>query len=380
MKRVVWPRLAQALCVVCLAARVASAQPSPEPVTWQYGGFVDGAFMETPNDPDNHVFRSRATTWHLDNWYVNMAAIYAKKKATAQSRWGVEIEAQDGKDDEIFGFSGTAPNLKGADVLRHLGLANVSYLAPVGKGLTVQGGIFGSLIGYDGLYAKDNFNYTRPWGAEYTPYLLLGVNASYPVSDRLTVTGFVVNGYAHLADASDRPSVGGQVGYALTPRDTLKETIFWGPQQSNAAVKYWRVLTDTILEHKTDPVTVAFEYTMSSEQVNTGGDPTALWISSQLPVRWHLQGPWTVALRPEVAWDRDGRWTLARQTIKAFTATLEYKLPYKWSTTILRGEYRVDDSRGPQGGFFTQHGLLTPTQQLFIVAAIVSFDSPASSH
>lgn len=32
-----------------------------------------------------------------------------------------------------------------------LGLANVSYLTPAGNGLTVKGGIFGSLIGYDGL-------------------------------------------------------------------------------------------------------------------------------------------------------------------------------------------------------------------------------------
>src|SRR5262249_1386005 len=157
---------------------------------------------------------------HLNNWYVNMAAAYAKKKPTEQSRWGAEIEVQEGKDDEIFGFSASAPNLKGSDFLRHFGLADVSYLAPVGKGLTIQGGIFASLIGYDSLYAKDNFNYTRPWGADFTPYLMLGVNAQYPVSDRLSVAGFVVNGYWHLADANSVPSVGGQVAYKLTPKDT----------------------------------------------------------------------------------------------------------------------------------------------------------------
>jgi hypothetical protein len=36
----------------------------------------------------------------------------------------------------------------------------------------------------------------------------------------------------------------------------------------------------------------------------------------------------------------------------------------------------VDDSRGPQGGFFKGDGL-TPTQNLFIFAAIFTFDSPA---
>ena len=71
---------------------------------------------------------------------------------------------QGGKDSQVFGFSATAPNFPGYRGLRHLGLANGSYLASVGKGLTLQGGIFGSLIGYDALYAKDNFEYTRPWG------------------------------------------------------------------------------------------------------------------------------------------------------------------------------------------------------------------------
>jgi hypothetical protein len=388
----VWTRLPQAALLVCAIGRVAVAQTPAPPVQpadatpnpeWQYGGFVDGAYLEDPNDPANHVFRSRGTTWHVNNWYVNMAAAYAKKKATEQSRWGTELEVQEGKDDEIFGFSATAPNLKGSDFLRHIGLADVSYLAPVGKGLTVQGGIFGSLIGYDSLYAKDNFNYTRPWGADFTPYLMLGVNASYPVSDRLTATGFVVNGYWHLADANHVPSVGGQIAYKLTAKDTLKETVLWGPHQADTSLKFWRFLTDTIVEHKTDPVTVAFEYTMSSEQVDTAGDPTALWISAQLPLRWTVRGPWSVSVRPEVAWDRDGRWTLASQTIKALTATLEYKIPYKWASTILRGEYRVDDSRGPQGGFFKGDYLspgvvgLTPTQHLFIFAAIFTFDSPA---
>ena len=100
------------------------------------------------------------------------------------------------------------PNLAGSKWLRHLGLANVSYLAPVPKGLTVQGGIFPSLIGYDALYSKDNLSYTRPWGADFTPYLMMGVNASYPLNEKLTGTLFAVTGYWHLANANSVPSSG----------------------------------------------------------------------------------------------------------------------------------------------------------------------------
>src|SRR4029453_15355067 len=159
--------------------------PRPNPYA-QYGVFIDVAYLRAFNDPVNDVFRSRGTAWHVNDPYLNMAGSYVKKRASDASRWSAELLVQTGKDDEIFGFSATAPNLDGSDWLRHLGLANVSYIAPVGKGLTFQGGIFGSLIGYDSLYAKDNFNYTRPWGADFTPYLMLGGHAAYPFTDKLT--------------------------------------------------------------------------------------------------------------------------------------------------------------------------------------------------
>src|SRR6266542_439098 len=298
-------------------AQTPPASSSPQ-LEWQYGGFVDAGYLRDFNHPSNHVFRSRGTAWHVAEWDLNMAGAYVKKKPLEQSRWGAELLVHGGKDAEVFGFSATAPNMAGADWLRYLGLANVSYLAPVGKGLTLQAGIFSSVIGYDSLYAKDNFNYTRPWGADFTPYLMVGVNASYPFSDRLTATALVVNGYWHLADANNVPSVGGQVAYKVTPQDTVKQTVLWGPHQADTAFKYWRFLTDTIVEHKTDRVTLAFDYNMSVEQVVAStGNPNALWMSGQLPVHWTVRGPWSVSVRPEVAWDRDGRWTLARQTVKA---------------------------------------------------------------
>ena len=163
--------------------------PVPKPLTWQYGAFIDLGRLFSSTSPSNHLFRNRGTTPRLDKWDLNMTGAYVKKAASETSRAGVELTVQEGHDSEIFGFSATAPNIGGADWLLHLGPTNVSYLAPVGKGLTIQGGIFASVIGYDGLYAKDNFSYTRPWTGDYTPYFMLGVNASYPVTSRLTATG-----------------------------------------------------------------------------------------------------------------------------------------------------------------------------------------------
>jgi Putative beta-barrel porin-2, OmpL-like. bbp2 len=152
------PTLFTSLVPNRMPAQDASQQTKP---TWHYGGFADVGYLVDFNHPANHLFRNRSTTPRVDELDLNMAAIYLTKDASEKSRWGMELEAQAGEDSKIFGFSATAPNLAGANWLRQIGKADVSYLAPVGKGLTVQGGIFSSLIGYDSLYAKDNFNYRR---------------------------------------------------------------------------------------------------------------------------------------------------------------------------------------------------------------------------
>ena len=377
------------LLVLCawwvLPAPANAQEPQPQPAkpAWQFGAFLDVGYLLDFNHPENRVFRSRGTTWHVDRPQINMAAAYARKSASESSRWGLELTAQAGKDCKLFGFSATAPNIGGYQVLRQLGPTNVSYLAPIGKGLTVQGGIFSSLIGYDSLYAKDNFTYIRPWGADFTPYLMMGANASYPLADKLSGTLFVINGYWHLAHANNVPSFGGQLAFKATGLWTLKETLLAGPHQADTAAEFWRLLSDTIIERKTERLTIAFEYQISTERVAAAGNPRALWMAAQLPLRWQVYGPWSISLRPEFAWDRDGRWTLFRQTVKAVTTTLEYRLPFRRTETLLRAEYRYDDSRGPDGGFFRGRELspgvvgLTPTQHLFTVGIIMTFDSSA---
>jgi len=356
--------------------RASDAQAAP----WTYGGFADIAYLFAPQDPPNDQFRSRGTTWHLDDVYVNMAAVYARRLATASSRWGGEVTLHSGKDDEIFGFSATAPNIAGDEWLRHFGPTSVTYLANAGRGLTIQGGIFSSLIGYDSLYARDNLNYTRPWGADFTPYLMLGVNASYPVTGKLTMTGFVVNGYWHLANANSVPSTGAQLAYSFAPNLVFKQTVMAGPHQAETAPGYWRVISDTIVERRGERFVAALNFHFATERVDQVEPLRAWWVAAHLPMQWQPGGPWRISVRPEVAWDSIGRWTLAEQTVTALTTTLEYRTAAKSVGTSIRFEHRVDRSTGPQGGFFTDresatgNPALTPTQHLAIAALVLRFD------
>ena len=143
----------------------------------RYGGFVDVGYLRDFNEPSNHLFRSRGTAFHVNEWDLNMAGAYLKKKASEQSRWGTELLVQGGKDEEVFGLLGDRAQPRGRRRARASRPRERVVPGTVGTGLTVQGGSSRASIGYDSLYAKDNFNYTRPWGADFTPYLMTGVNA-----------------------------------------------------------------------------------------------------------------------------------------------------------------------------------------------------------
>ncbi|MGD9730323.1 MAG: outer membrane beta-barrel protein [Nitrospiraceae bacterium] len=358
-----------------------TGQPAGTSSDWHYGGFVDTAYALDFNFPANHLFRNRSTTPRVNELDLNMAAAYIRKDALPQSRWGAELTVHGGEDAKDFGFDVNKPKVEGSDALRHFGRANVSYLAPVGNGLMLQAGLFNSFIGYDSLYAKDNITYTRPWGGDYTPYLMFGANASYAFNERWTGAFFVINEYNQLQNTNSLPSYGGQVLYRPTSAWSFKETLYYGPDQSNTSMEFWRLFSDSIAEWKGDVLTLAVEYQVGTEVLAVPGSPRVFWMAAQLPMHWQI-GLWGFTVRPEVYWDRNGNMTGSEQLIRAVTTTLEYRLPYRWTNTIMELEYRYDESTGPGGGFFKGNEIrpgvigLTPAQHMVIAAVIVTFDSP----
>ncbi len=345
---------------------------------WHYGGFIDLGYLLDFNFPDNHLFRGRSTSPRVNQLDLNMMGAYIRKDANESSRWGTEWLLQAGQDSKAFGFAVGLPDAPNSDVWRHFGRANVSYLAPVGKGLTVQAGLFNSFIGYESLYAKDNSNYTRAWIADYSPYLMFGVNAVYPFNDQWTGAFFVINDYFHLEDSNNVPSYGAQLQYKPGSAWTVKETIYYGSDQANTAMEFWRFFSDSIIEWKGEAVTVGFDYQIGTQKnASAPGNPRDFYTGGTLEMRWHIAGPWAASLRPEFYWDRNGLMTGSEQFIKAITTTAEYRLPYMWTNTICRLEYRYDDSTGSGGGFFKgPNNVLTPGQQMLIFSVIGTFDSP----
>lgn len=351
---------------------------------WQHGGFVDVGYLHNSNHPDNHLWRSRQTSPRTTELAPNMGLAYVRKDPAEQSRWGVELALQAGYDTNDLlpdpQPGGTQP-ISGADTLRHLARANVSYLAPIGEGVTLTAGLFKGAKSYEEFYAKYNLNYTRAYLTDYNPNFLVGFGASYPVTKSLELGLYVVTEYLHLSHANDLPSYLSKLEWRASDHVTVYQSVYYGPDQQDTAMQYWRTFADSTVEWRTPDWRVALSYDVGSEKVADVGGVRATWMGAALFTHRHLTGPWSVAVRPEFYWDPQGRMTEHKQLIWANTTTLEYKKHLGRQLVIVRLEHRYDRSTGAQGGFFrdgsTSSGTagLTASQHLAILGVVWAFDS-----
>ncbi|MDH4152165.1 MAG: porin [Nitrospira sp.] len=354
---------------VCLA--LASMAPAadlgcaeePAASDWHYGGSIDLSYAADFNFPENHRWRSKTTTPNVNEPAINMAVGYVRKDATLQSRWGLELGLQGGNDTEGL----VPPSVPGrdkpvgyAEQLKHFSRANVSYLAPVGNGLTLTAGLFNSYIGYQSIYSRYNLNYTRSYMADNAPYFVFGLGATYRVNKAWQAGLYVINGYNYLSHINNQPSYGTQLQWTPTSHVTVTQNLYYGPDQSSTAIEFWRFFSDSILEWKDGPWTLALAYDIGTENAaEQAGHPRTFWTAGAFYARWNGQGPWSVALRPEFYWDRNGRISGSEQLLKAMTTTLEYRWTHPWQTALLRMEHRYDESTGAGGGFFMR-GTISP--------------------
>ena len=342
---------------------------------WHYGAYLDVNYAPDLSTPYSVPFRDKLTTMRLNQVTTDLAMAYLSKDATATSPFGFEFGLMTGSD-----MSGQMPKdnlMPGAQVLEHLARANISYQTSVGNGLKLVGGLMSSFIGYESFYAKDNINYSRAWGSDYSPYYLIGACALYPLNSAIDLGFYVVTDYNYLQVMNDQPKYAGQFVWRINPNLKWTENLFVGPEQTETDFRYWRGFFNSMLEYQNEDWLSALVIDVGSQKQAGGHEVQQLYAAAALYNRWHVSGPFSIGLRPELYYDPNGVQTGNIQFIKALTSTLEYKLTVEEITTRFRLEYRFDNSTGTQGGFYQAGGTrgpLTPSQSVIFLGVLMSFD------
>lgn len=223
----------------------------------------------------------------------------------------------------------------GPEVWKYVQQATVAARAPVGRGLLIEAGIYPSHIGLETLSSQANWNYTRSWMGEFSPYYETGVKATYSFTDHFAAQLHLLNGWQLISDNNHSAAVGTQLAWT-DERWSVALANFAGPELANDDA-HWRFFADLVLQLKVAQwLKLAVCGDVGLQQLP--GAQSAIWHTVAGYVRFQISSRLAAALRAEYFSDLQDVISGARQTLIEGTATLELT-PWPYLTLKLEGRY-----------------------------------------
>jgi hypothetical protein len=370
------------------AASTAAATPTKVAADLLRGmtinALLDGYYEYNTNSPVGRVNSLRAYDVSSNSFSLNQAdlVIESAPDLTIGKRVGLRLDFQYGQATSTL--QGNLANELRPDVYRPVYQAYGTYIAPLGKGLTLDFGKWGSSLGIEGSYTKDQLNYSRSYWYNYLPFYHTGLRAKYQVNDLFAVNLWITNGAQQTEDANNYKDQ--LYGFVLTPTPAITWTFNYYRGQEHPDVVYlqnapvgqpnlpnqqgsyilpianapdgklniadayvsWQVSTAFTLAAEADYVEQRL-YSYSAPEHVSGG---ALYGAYQLTPKVAL------AARAEYLADVGGLFSGTTQYLKEGTFTIDYRPANGF---LVRGEFRRDASNQH---YFLGHelGLLESTQ------------------
>ena len=340
--------------------------PAPNPVIeffkqTEISGFVDGYYLWAFNEENVQL---RNFDVQHNAFTLNYAEIAFGKPVSETSRGGFRVD---------FGAGDTADMVNlfepgGPDYLKHVQQAYVSYLAPVGSGLTIDFGKFVTPAGGEVIESKDNFNYSRGLlFALAIPYYHTGLRVGYAVNDQVSVTGFLVNGWNNVRENNDGKTVGVSLGLKPTDKAGVIVNYLVGDEFPEDTDGGTRNIIDVVGTYAaTDKLSLLGNVDYGFDELD--GEDVA-WYGIALGVKYQATPSWAFSPRYEWFVDDDGFATGLSQTLQEVTLTGEYKAT---GGLITRFEFRTDFS---DEDYFVNGDELKSTQPTLSVSFIYAFSS-----
>jgi hypothetical protein len=346
------------------------------------------------NRPVGRVNALRAYDVLSNNISLNQASMVFERAPDVRAGrpFGVRIDLQFGQATDTL--QGNPTNEPRPQIYRNLFQAYGTYVAPVGKGLTLDVGKWGSSIGIEGNYTKDQMNYSRSYWYDFLPFYHMGLRAGYKLNDQLTLNYWLVNG-TNQAEATNgfKDEL---FGFTATPRKSITWNVnyYLGqehpdrlPVLTGGSIPVQPGLAFTAIRPAPDGRLHIFDSYVSWQAVPKlalalEGDYVIqrLWrtsspgrssapshvIGGAAYARYQFTPKIAVAGRAEYLSDRGGLFSGLTQALKETTATFDYKFAEGF---LMRYEWRRDFSNQPS--FFTDRdGVLSKEQQTATVGVI----------
>jgi hypothetical protein len=307
---------------------------------WQFGGHVAVSYNYNVRDPKSKNNNLRLFDDRADQFDINQAEFYIEKPTTEASPIGFGVDVILGRDAKKIHSTGLGID-SGDDPKKtepfDLTQAYVTYKAPIGRGLDLKAGKFVTLHGAEVIRRTGNFNISRSMAFAYAiPFTHTGIMGTYPVTDWLSTTLGIVNGWDNTDDNNRGKSFHGAA--TITP-PFIKDFTFtlggsWGAEHDDREGPK-RGLIDLIATYKPiAPLTLTLNYDYGRQgEAFVEDGPSAVWHAVAAYAVYDITERLSVGVRGEYFKDQDG--------FRLPGATPGKKLEV-WGTT-LTGRYKLFD-------------------------------------
>jgi Putative beta-barrel porin-2, OmpL-like. bbp2 len=355
---------------------------------------LDSYYAYNFNHPVGRVNLLRAYDVLSNNFSINQADVIFEHApdVSAGRRFGARVDLQFGQATDTL--QGNPFNEPRPQIYRNLFQAYGTYIVPVGNGLTVDFGKWGSSLGIEGNYTKDQMNYSRSYYYDFLPFYHMGVRANYPVNSRFTLTYWIVNG-TNQAEATNafkdelfgftaKPtkSMTWVVNYYLGQEHPDRVAVApFGPIPVQPGLSFvairpapdgrLHIFDSYISWQATRRWSLALEGDYAIQRLWRNEGPGRSSAPSHVDGgaaygRYELSSRFAVAARAEYLSDHGGLFSGISQALKETTATFDYRLSDGF---LMRYEWRRDFSNQPTFLTDTQ-GVLSKEQSTATVGLV----------
>jgi len=354
-----------AVALLVLSAGLARAQqpapspsptPEPEPTKIDVMGFVDVYYGYNFNgvDPSERAFDVQHNAFSL-----SLAEVAFAKTVSPASKVGFRVDLDFGKTADLVAAY-EPEGIDGREIYKNIQQAYGSLLT--GK-VQWDVGKFVTMHGAEVIESQDNWNYTRSILFGYAiPFYHVGVRASVPVSDKLSLAGFVTNGWNNSSEMyGDFPCVALQATLKPSGSVTWIANYMVGQEVAGDDADDRQLFDTTLSVTATPKFSLMANYDYGKE-----GDVT--WWGVAAYAKLQATPNWALVGRYEYVDDSDGGFMLLGTKAQTITVTSDHLIA---GSLKARLEYRTD--LADDAVFPDDNGSFKDSQTTLTVGLVYSF-------
>ncbi len=365
-----------------MAAATAQTAPpqQPAPATppqkpFEISGYVDLYYQFDFGKPSaGQTVSGRWYDVNHDSYRLSAVQVDISHAPTASHRFGFFTSLLAGPNATVL--ASTEPG--GIDTYKDFAQAYITYLVPSKIPLTVDFGKWYAFVGYEGLDSRTQDNYSRSFTfTALEPDYMTGLRGTATMSPKLTLNGYLYQGYNEVKNSNSTTMTGLGVSYALT--DKLTATVQgWNGKESsvhkNQSGSYGGIgfptsgpswvtqINPVLIYNKNSKDKFALDSTYATAVGKGPWNGEAIYYRRQMDVRNDF------CVRAERADDSVGlRFLDGGNLLYSLTGTYDYRVS---DSLLLRFELRHDTSSHP---FFNSDSGPTKQRTTLTFAQVFSF-------